>query len=151
MGFEQLKYSPPQSAASQQQSPVKHKLVSHSKREDKKPLRSYQFGSSADHLVIYVFAVRPILLFRKAFKSFDGSPVNKHKLKKKVFRLLSNSSFLRTLTDHIICFQIFCNLLYSYFNYKKKELIVTKLNFTATRLDKILAVFQPRSNFAVSN
>ena len=60
MGFEQLKYSPPQSAASQQQSPGKHKLISHSnsKQEDKKPLRSYQFGSSADHLVIYVFAVR---------------------------------------------------------------------------------------------
>ena len=65
MGFEQLKYSPPQSAASQQQSPEKHKLISHSKQEDKKPLRSYQFGSSADHLVICVFAVRPILMFRK--------------------------------------------------------------------------------------
>ena len=52
MGFEQLKYSPPQ------QSPEKHKLISHSKQEDnfKKPLRSYQFGSSADHLVVYVFA-----------------------------------------------------------------------------------------------
>ena len=36
MGFEQLKYSPPQ------QSPEKHKLISHSKQEDK-PLRSYQF------------------------------------------------------------------------------------------------------------
>ena len=66
MGFEQLKYSPPQSAASQQQSPEKHKLISHSKQEDKKPLRSYQFSSSADHLVIYVFAVRPILMFRKS-------------------------------------------------------------------------------------
>ena len=63
MGFEQLKYSPPQSAASQQQSPKKHKLISHSKQEDKKPLRSYQFGSSADHLVICVFAVRPILMY----------------------------------------------------------------------------------------
>ena len=63
VGFEQVKYSPPQSAASQQQSPEKHKLISHSKQEDKKPLRSYQFGSSADHLVIYVFAVRPILMF----------------------------------------------------------------------------------------
>ena len=41
MGFEQLKYSPPQSAASQQQSPEKHKLISHSKQENKKPLRSY--------------------------------------------------------------------------------------------------------------
>ena len=58
MGFEQLKYSPPQ------QSPEKHKLISHSK-QDKKPLRSYQFGSSADHLVIYVFVVRPVLMFRK--------------------------------------------------------------------------------------
>ena len=66
MGFEQLKYSPPQSAASQQQSPEKHKLISHSKQEDKKPLRSYQFGSSADHLVICVFAVRPILMSRKS-------------------------------------------------------------------------------------
>ena len=66
MGFEQLKYSPPQSAASQQQSPEKHKLISHSKQEDKKPLRSYQFGSSADHLVICGFAVRPILMFRKS-------------------------------------------------------------------------------------
>ena len=66
MGFEQLKYSPPQSAASQQQSPEKHKLISHSKQEDKKPLRSYQFGSSADHLVICVFAVRPIPMFRKS-------------------------------------------------------------------------------------
>ena len=36
MGFEQLKYSHPQ------QSPEKHKLISHSKQEDKKPLRSYQ-------------------------------------------------------------------------------------------------------------
>ena len=54
MGFKQLKYSPPQSAASQQQSPEKHKLISHSKQKDKKPLRSYQFGSSADHLVISV-------------------------------------------------------------------------------------------------
>ena len=127
MGFEQLKYSPPQSAASQQQSPEKHKLISHSKQKDKKPLRSYQFGSSADHLVIYVFAVRPILMFRK---SFDRSPVNKHKLRKKVFRLLSNS-FLHTgtSTDHIICFQIYCNQLYTYFNYIKKKLIVTKLKF----------------------
>ena len=58
MGFEQLKYSPPQSAASQQQSPEKHKLISHSKQEDMKPLRSYQFGSPADHLVLCVFAVR---------------------------------------------------------------------------------------------
>ena len=33
MGFEQLKYSPPQNAASQQQSPEKHKLISHSKQE----------------------------------------------------------------------------------------------------------------------
>ena len=66
MGFEQLKHSPPQSAASQQQSPEKYKLISHSKQEDKKPPRSYQFGSSADHLVIYVFAVRPILMFRKS-------------------------------------------------------------------------------------
>ena len=66
MGFEQLKYSPPQSAASQQQSPEKHKLISHSKQEDKKPLRSYQFGSSADHLVVCGFAVRPILMFRKS-------------------------------------------------------------------------------------
>ena len=52
MGFEQLKYSPPQSAASQQQSMEKHKLISHSKQEDKTPLRSYQFGSLADHLVV---------------------------------------------------------------------------------------------------
>ena len=59
MGFEQFKYFLRQSAASQQQSPEKHKLISHSKQKDKKPLRSYQFGSSADHLVIYVFAVRP--------------------------------------------------------------------------------------------
>ena len=66
MGFEQLKYSPSQSAVSQQKSPEKHKLISHSKQEDKKPLHSYQFGSSADHLVIYVFAVRPILMFRKS-------------------------------------------------------------------------------------
>ena len=66
MGFEQLKYSPPQSAASQQQSLEKHKLISHSKQEDKKPLCSYQFGSSADHLVICGFAVRPILMFRKS-------------------------------------------------------------------------------------
>ena len=66
MGFEQLKYSPLQSAASQQQSPEKHKLISHSKQEDKKPLRSYQFGSSADHLVICGFAVRTILMFRKS-------------------------------------------------------------------------------------
>ena len=87
MGFEELKYSPPQ------QSPEKHKLISHSKQEDKKPLRSYQFGSSADRLVVYVFAVRPVLISEKAFKSFDRSPVNNHKLKKKVFRLLSNSSF----------------------------------------------------------
>ena len=131
MGFEQ-------SAASQQQSSEKHKLIPHSKQEDKKPLRSYQFGSSADNLVIYVFAVRPILMLRKAFKSFDGSPVNKHKLKQKVFRLLSNSSFLHagTFTDHITCFQIFCNQLYTYFNYKKRN-----LNFTATHLDKILAAF----------
>ena len=40
-----------QSAASQQQSPEKRKLISHSKQEDKKPLRSYQFGSSVDNLV----------------------------------------------------------------------------------------------------
>ena len=60
MGFEQLKYSP------LQQSPERHKFISHSKQEDKKPLRSYQFGSSADHLVIYVFAVRPVLMFRKS-------------------------------------------------------------------------------------
>ena len=40
MGFEQLKYSPPQSATSQQRSPEKHKLISHSKQEDKKPQRS---------------------------------------------------------------------------------------------------------------
>ena len=40
-----------QSAASQQQSPERHKLISHSKQEDKKPLRSYQFGSSVDNLV----------------------------------------------------------------------------------------------------
>ena len=66
MGIEQLKYSPPQSAASQQQSPEKHKLISHSKQEDKKPLRSYQFGCSADHLVICGSAVRPILMFRKS-------------------------------------------------------------------------------------
>ena len=66
MGFEWLKYSPGQSAASQQQSPEKHKLISHSKQEDKKPLCSYLFGSSADHLVIYVFAVRPILMLRKS-------------------------------------------------------------------------------------
>ena len=65
MGFEQLKYSPWQSAASQQQSPEKHKLIPHSKQEDKKPLRSYHFSSSADHLVIYVFAVRPVPMFRK--------------------------------------------------------------------------------------
>ena len=39
-GFEQLKYSPPQSATSKQQSPGKYKLISHSKQEDKKPLRS---------------------------------------------------------------------------------------------------------------
>ena len=95
MDFELLKYSPPQTAASQQQSPEKHKLIPHSKQEDKKPLFSYQFSSSADHLVINV-----CLLFAqfscsgKAFKSFDGSPVNKHKLKKKVsFGLLSNSIF----------------------------------------------------------
>ena len=49
MGFEQLKYAPPQ------QSPEKHKLISHSKQEDKKPLRSYQLSSSADHLAVYVF------------------------------------------------------------------------------------------------
>ena len=67
MGFEQLKYSPRQSAASQQQLPEKHKLISYSKQEDKTPLRGYQFGSSADHLVVYVFAVRPILMFRKSF------------------------------------------------------------------------------------
>ena len=67
MGFEQLKHSPPQTAASQQQSPEKHKLMSHSKQEDKKPLRSYQFGSSAHHLVIYVFAVCPILMLKKSF------------------------------------------------------------------------------------
>ena len=66
MGFEQLNCSPPQSAASQQQSPEKHKLISHSKQEDKKPLRSYQLGSSADNLVIYVFAVCPVLMFRKS-------------------------------------------------------------------------------------
>ena len=66
MSFERLKYSPGQSAASQEQSPEKHKLISHSKQEDKKPLRSYQFGSSADHSVIYVFAVHPILMFRKS-------------------------------------------------------------------------------------
>ena len=66
MGFEQLKYSPLQSAASQQQSPEKHKLISHSKQEDKKPVRSYQFGSSADHLVICGFAVHTILMFRKS-------------------------------------------------------------------------------------
>ena len=66
MAFEQLKYSPPQSAASQQQSPEKHNLIPHLKQEDKKPLRSYQFGSSADHLVICGFAVRPILTFRKS-------------------------------------------------------------------------------------
>ena len=75
MGFEQLKYSPPQSAALQRQSPGKHKLISHSnsKQEDKKPLRSYQFGSSADHLVIYVFAVRPILMSRKKpLKAWTG-------------------------------------------------------------------------------
>ena len=93
MGFEQLKYSPPQSAASQQQLPKKHKLISHSKQEDKKHLRRNQFSSLADHLGIYVFAVRPILMSRKSIKSFDGSPVNKHKLKKKVFRLLSNSRY----------------------------------------------------------
>ena len=132
MGFEELKYSPPQ------QSPEKQKLISHSKQEDKKPLRSYQFGSSADRLVVYVFAVRPVLISEKAFQSFDRSPVNNHKLKKKVFRLLSNSSFLHagTFTDHITCFQIFCNQLYTYFNYKKRN-----SNFTATHLDKILAAF----------
>ena len=54
MGFEQLKYSPQQSLAWQQQSPEKHKLTSHSKQEDKNPLRSYQFSSSEDHLVICV-------------------------------------------------------------------------------------------------
>ena len=129
MGFEQLKYSPPQSAASQQQSPGKHNLISHSKQEDKKPLRSYQFSSSADHLVIYVFAYRPIFMSRKAFKNFHGSPLNKHKLKKKVFRLLSNSSFLGTFTDHIICFQKFRDQLHTYFNYKKSKPIVTKLKF----------------------
>ena len=37
MGFEQLRFSPSQSAASQQQSPEKHKLISYSKQEDKKP------------------------------------------------------------------------------------------------------------------
>ena len=66
MGFAQLKYSPPQSATSQQQSPEKHKLISHSKQEDKKPLRSLQFSSSADHLGTYVFAVLPIIMFRKS-------------------------------------------------------------------------------------
>ena len=40
MGFEQLKYSPPQSATSQQRSPEKHKLISQSKQKDKKPQRS---------------------------------------------------------------------------------------------------------------
>ena len=87
MGFEQLKYSPPQSAASQQKSPERHKLISHSEKEDKKPIRSYQFSSSADHLVIHVFAFRPILMFRKAFKSFDASPVIKHKFKKESFQV----------------------------------------------------------------
>ena len=55
-----------QSAASQQQSPEKHKLISRSKQKEKKPLRSYQFGSSADNLVMYVFAIRPILMVRKS-------------------------------------------------------------------------------------
>ena len=74
IGFEQLKYSPPQSAASQQQSPEKQKLFSDSKQEDKKPLRSYQFGSSADYLVICGFAVRPILNFvqKKPLKALTG-------------------------------------------------------------------------------
>ena len=43
MGFEQLKFSPPQSATSQQQSPEKHKLISHSRQEDKKPLTYFNY------------------------------------------------------------------------------------------------------------
>ena len=72
MGFEQLKYSPPQSAASQQQSPEKHKLISHSKQEGKKPLRSYQFGSSADHLVMCVCCSSNSNVQKKRLKALTG-------------------------------------------------------------------------------
>ena len=65
----------------------------------------------------------------RAFKSFDGSPVNKQKLKKKVFRLLSNSSFIGTFTDHIICFQIFFATNGTLTLITKNKLIVTKLKF----------------------
>ena len=68
MGFEQLKYSPPQpvQARNNNHRAGKHKLISHQKQEDKKLRRSCQFTSSADYLVIYVFAIHPILMFRKS-------------------------------------------------------------------------------------
>ena len=72
MGFEQLKNSSPQSVASQQQSTEKHKLISHSKQEDKKPLRSLQFSSSADHLVICVCCSPNSHVQKKHLKALTG-------------------------------------------------------------------------------
>ena len=72
MGFEQLKYFSPQSAASQQQSPEKHKLISLLKQEDKKPLRSVQFSSSADHLVICVCCSPNSRVQKKHLKPLTG-------------------------------------------------------------------------------
>ena len=84
MGFEQLKYSSPQSVASQQQSPEKHKLISNLKQEDKKPLRSLQFSRSLGDMCL-LFA--QFSCAEQAFKSFDWSPVNKHKLKNESFQV----------------------------------------------------------------
>ena len=117
------------------------KSTSSSLIQNKKIRSLYVVISSVVQRITWLYVCLLFVQFQcseKAFKSFDRSPVNKHKLKKKVFKLLSNSSFLHagTFTDHIICFQIFCNHLYTYFNYKKRN-----SNFTATHLDKILAAF----------
>ena len=122
------------------------KSTSSSLIQNKKIRSLYVVISSVVQRITWLYVCLLFVQFQcseKAFQSFDRSPVNKHKLKKKVFKLLSNSSFLHagTFIDHIICFhiicfQIFCNHLYTYFNYKKRN-----SNFTATHLDKILAAF----------
>ena len=82
MCFEQLKCSPSQSAAlNNDHAPEKHNLISHSKQEEKKPLRSYQFSRSLGDIC---FCCLPNSHVQKSLKSFDTSLVNKHKLKKNV-------------------------------------------------------------------
>ena len=136
MGFEQLKYSPPQSAASQQQSPEKHKLISHSKQEDKKPLRSYQFGSSAEHIEKCLNIKYFMVDIKKDDDLARHSPtLADPRSPSPTLAPSFNLATLSTLATLAYTLHL-ADSLYTYFNYKKRN-----SNFTATYLDKILAAF----------